>query len=350
MRQARRKWCRVLSLAAVCLLALGAARPTLAQGNGYESDWHTVDGGGYTFSTGGGYELGGTIGQHDAGVHGAGLYTLGGGFWQLIDPVLRIYAAPPVGADITGIPEAASGTTDYEVVLEDGTVVSLTAPGTVTVGEETYAFLHWDLDGTPQTDYQTTVAFPLLGDMTAMAVYLSPPGPLVVDMDVTVGGKLNPDGPAPMSLGIQSVGLAGNPSDTPIAIKVGDQPDSGWLQFGHGFPPTDPDDLFPVATQPAWHTALEWAARLRGLTPATAYTFYAKAQAGTHETSLSQFGPFETSDDCDVNRTGAVSGLDYALIKACIIHSVFKWPCDVDDSRTLDSADLGDTMSGAIGP
>ena len=54
----------------------------LAQGGGpYDLSWSTVDGGGYTFSMGGVYELGGTIGQPDAGCMEGGDYTLCGGFW-----------------------------------------------------------------------------------------------------------------------------------------------------------------------------------------------------------------------------------------------------------------------------
>ena len=47
----------------------------------FELDWWTVDGGGGTFSTGGGFELGGTIGQPDAGVMTGGDYELTGGCW-----------------------------------------------------------------------------------------------------------------------------------------------------------------------------------------------------------------------------------------------------------------------------
>jgi uncharacterized membrane protein len=66
-------------LACVVLLA---AVPVLAQsGGGYDLSWSTVDGGGGTFSTGGGYSLGGTAGQPDAGLATGGSYTLGGGFW-----------------------------------------------------------------------------------------------------------------------------------------------------------------------------------------------------------------------------------------------------------------------------
>ena len=62
------------------ILATGAA---LAQD--YEIDWHTIDGGGEMWSTGGTYELGGTIGQPDAQADGntmsGGTYSLTGGFW-----------------------------------------------------------------------------------------------------------------------------------------------------------------------------------------------------------------------------------------------------------------------------
>jgi hypothetical protein len=48
----------------------------------YDLTWWTVDASGHTFSTGGGYTLGGTIGQPDAGALTGGDYTLGGGFWR----------------------------------------------------------------------------------------------------------------------------------------------------------------------------------------------------------------------------------------------------------------------------
>ncbi len=49
--------------------------------SGYDLSWYTIDGGGATFSTGGSYSLGGTIGQADAGVLSGGTYQLNGGFW-----------------------------------------------------------------------------------------------------------------------------------------------------------------------------------------------------------------------------------------------------------------------------
>ena len=74
----RRRAC-VLSAVLLCgLLVTGVAWASSA---GYDLTWWTVDGGGQTFSTGGGYTLGGTIGQPDPGLLTGGGYALGGGFW-----------------------------------------------------------------------------------------------------------------------------------------------------------------------------------------------------------------------------------------------------------------------------
>lgn len=69
---------RVL-LVAVALLSTVALTQS---GNGYDLSWHTVDSGGYTFSSGGPYGLGWSVGQPDAGQLTGGDYTLGGGFWR----------------------------------------------------------------------------------------------------------------------------------------------------------------------------------------------------------------------------------------------------------------------------
>ena len=70
----------VIATLIAALAALLLAIVSLAQGT-YDAEWHTVDGGGATFSTGGGYTLGGTAGQPDAGILTGGGYTLAGGFW-----------------------------------------------------------------------------------------------------------------------------------------------------------------------------------------------------------------------------------------------------------------------------
>jgi hypothetical protein len=65
------------------LAALLLASVALAQSGGdYDLTWNTVDGGGATFSTGGDYTLGGSIGQPDAGVLTGDDYALSGGFWS----------------------------------------------------------------------------------------------------------------------------------------------------------------------------------------------------------------------------------------------------------------------------
>lgn len=69
----------------VCGVMLLSSTIGLAQ---FDLSWHTIDGGGATFCTGGGFELGGTIGQADASqaLSGNG-FALTGGFWPgaLID-------------------------------------------------------------------------------------------------------------------------------------------------------------------------------------------------------------------------------------------------------------------------
>ena len=81
----RRQACLALAMASLLLpvsLIFGLAAPALAQSGGdYDLTWSTVDGGGWTFSSGGAYSLGGTVGQPDAGVLEGGDYTLVGGFW-----------------------------------------------------------------------------------------------------------------------------------------------------------------------------------------------------------------------------------------------------------------------------
>ena len=87
IRVVRRAMARASRMMILCLLwlVLLTLSPALAQT--YELDWWTVDGGGATFSTGGAFELGGTIAQPDAGVMWGGLYALAGGFWASTSPL-----------------------------------------------------------------------------------------------------------------------------------------------------------------------------------------------------------------------------------------------------------------------
>jgi hypothetical protein len=82
---------------AVFLLLVSFGIPAIAQsGGGYDLSWSTVDGGGGT-STGGNYELSGTIGQPDAGSPASpmsgGNYELVGGFWAgITSPACTVFA------------------------------------------------------------------------------------------------------------------------------------------------------------------------------------------------------------------------------------------------------------------
>lgn len=68
--------------AAVTGLAVAAAFAVAGAGEPvFELSRSTMDGGGYMSSSGGEFELAGTIGQPDAGVLKGGDFTLAGGFW-----------------------------------------------------------------------------------------------------------------------------------------------------------------------------------------------------------------------------------------------------------------------------
>lgn len=91
----------------------------------YSIDWFTLDGGGGV-STGGGYEVRGTIGQPDAGMASGGPFTLAGGFWSVLGvvptpgaPALLITNTP--GGAVVSWPLPATG-----FLLEQ--TLQLTAP------------------------------------------------------------------------------------------------------------------------------------------------------------------------------------------------------------------------------
>ena len=66
-------------------LLLGIA--WMAHAQSYSIDWYKIAGGGGT-STGGTYQVSGTIGQHDAsGAMTGGNYSVMGGFWSIISVV-----------------------------------------------------------------------------------------------------------------------------------------------------------------------------------------------------------------------------------------------------------------------
>ena len=75
------------------LLLFGLLVPAITLAQQYTIDWYKIAGGGGT-STGGTYQVSGTIGQPDAsGTTSGGNYTLTGGFWSLI-AVVQTAGAP----------------------------------------------------------------------------------------------------------------------------------------------------------------------------------------------------------------------------------------------------------------
>jgi len=69
------------------------------------------------------------------------------------------------------------------------------------------------------------------------------PGSLTLVLTAMDGGTLNPDGPAPTSLGIDTLDTRSNPGTTEYAIQLGSDPDQGWLRLDDGT--ANPDDLTP---------------------------------------------------------------------------------------------------------
>ena len=98
------------SLQRTAILALIAALPATATAQSFDLSCYTVDGGGAMFTTGGTFELSGTIGQPDASSFAApmtgGVFELVGGFW-------------PVAADSQPLPCPGDLDGDRDVDLSD---------------------------------------------------------------------------------------------------------------------------------------------------------------------------------------------------------------------------------------
>jgi len=229
-------------------------------------------------------------------------------------------------------------------IYVQGTQVAITAQDVEKQGK-LCRFDYWTGDVPPGHESDNPLTLVVDSGKSLVGAFLeftppADPGPLEIDTTVMTGGKLNPNGPAPRSLGILAIGTNDNPPETLYAIRIGPGPGDGWLQLTGS-------EAVPGGPDPDWHTAGEWQdTRLRGLSPGQQYDFHAQARNAAWQTSaLVPVGTCSTNGDCDVNRSGFVSALDYALIKAAILRGGFSWPCDADDSGALDAADLGDTAS-----
>ncbi len=93
------------------MIALSTVAAARAGPPGLGLSWYTVDGGGGIFSAGGGFVLGGTIGQPDAGAPmTGGNFELTGGFWPGAGQV-----AETCPGDIT--PDGGDGVVDVTDLL-----------------------------------------------------------------------------------------------------------------------------------------------------------------------------------------------------------------------------------------
>lgn len=137
----------------IAFVALVCVPVALAQsGGGYDLTWSTIDGGGGT-STGGGFELSGTIGQPDASAANAmtgGNYALTGGFWGVALPVCTTFVSPDFdqdcdvdGDDFDAFVACAAGPT----VPFDPTCTDKDLDGDNDADQEDYAVLQRCLSG-----------------------------------------------------------------------------------------------------------------------------------------------------------------------------------------------------------
>ena len=134
------------ALAVLTALALTSAIISAQVGGGYDLSWSTVDGGGATFSTGGTYSLGGTIGQPDAGTMSGGTYALDGGFWGGSGgptPTPTVTGTPPT-ATSTSTPTRTNTSTSTSTPTSTSTSTPTnTATATPTCGPA------WQADSSP---------------------------------------------------------------------------------------------------------------------------------------------------------------------------------------------------------
>lgn len=91
---------------ALALAVSLAAMPVATASHAHDPiTWRSLDGGGVAFATAGGYRLGATIGQPDAGSLAGGSFTLRGGFWTGGQaPVLDVSDGPQASAPFRFFP------------------------------------------------------------------------------------------------------------------------------------------------------------------------------------------------------------------------------------------------------
>jgi hypothetical protein len=145
------------------------------------------------------------------------------------------------------------------------------------------------------------------------------------------------NGPAPKSLGIESIALNGNPADTLIAIKVGIQYVNTWSNGGF----TD----LKLGAAAEWQTAAYWVKRLRKLTYNHTYTLQSIAKNGAGSEIAGGSAAYTTNKKGDANRSGSCTGIDLILVRNALnlgqqVGDTCSWGLDVNDDRTVDIGDV----------
>jgi hypothetical protein len=98
----------IVGFAAVITFTAARARQLAGPEGTFDLSWNTIDGGGATFSTGGPpgsqFQLGGTIGQADAGgLLSGGSFELAGGFWAATSTPIDTCPADINGDEIVNV-------------------------------------------------------------------------------------------------------------------------------------------------------------------------------------------------------------------------------------------------------
>ena len=235
----------------------------------------------------------------------------------------------------------------WEVWLDDADAIWAFYPGDI---GHTYAFYSLAADNVGHLETQAAQA----DTQTTVTTAFTTPGGVDVDMDVYSGVQLNVTGPASTSLGIDSLDPGTNPPTALFAIRIGADPQDGWLRFVDA---GGRADLFPDGTGPEWHSADDWAGkRLRGLATGTAYTLHVRAGDGLGGASPAMdSGTYTTNLDCDVNRSGLTTALDYALIRGGELRGGelgvgLPWCLDVDGDGDVDTEDRDAARSRILNP
>ncbi|MFW6162535.1 MAG: CARDB domain-containing protein, partial [Planctomycetota bacterium] len=274
----------------------------------------------------------------------------------LLDPdtlaPLLTPASQPSGTDAilnvqpTGVAHFGPDVT-VEGAAGSGDVIRLDQPVTVTADVSslaggTAALLGFDLMSFASYDSSVTI--------DGVATEFAAPA-LLIDTDTYANGRLNPTGPGPRSLGITALQASGA---SHFALHVGTDPADGWL---HAHARGGRTDLYADGTAPEWRPAADWAGwRLRGLEPGQPYTFQLWSGDGVGPgAEVGPVGTFTTNADGDVNRSGLVTALDCAFIRAAMLTSgelgdTLAWACDVTDDGAVDAGDLATARARALNP